>query len=119
MKPQLSGLMEDIHTELDSELVVSSEMGDLAKYYFDGGGKSVRPCIAMCVGHMANHHTGNMKEEEDRSRRQRMVAMVSEMIHTGNMEEEEDRSRRQRMVAMVSEMIHTENMEEDRSRRQR
>ena len=31
MKPQLSGLMEDIHTELDSELVVSSKMGDLAK----------------------------------------------------------------------------------------
>ena len=31
MKPQLSGLMEDIHTELNSELVVSSEIGDLAK----------------------------------------------------------------------------------------
>merc|ERR1719423_378613 len=83
MKPQLSGLMEDIHSELNSELVVSSEIGDLAKYYFDGGGKSVRPCIAMCVGHMANHHTGNM--EEDRSRRQRMVAMVSEMIHTASL----------------------------------
>merc|ERR1719450_590330 len=111
MKPQLSGLMEDIHSELNSELVVSSEIGDLAKYYFDGGGKSVRPCIAMCVGHMANHHTGNM-EKEDRSRRQRMVAMVSEMIHTGNMEEE-DRSRRQRMVAMVSEMIHTASLVHD------
>merc|ERR1719423_456049 len=83
MKPQLSGLMEDIHSELNSELVVSSEIGDLAKYYFDGGGKSVRPCIAMCVGHMANHHTGNM--EEDGSRRQRMVAMVSEMIHTASL----------------------------------
>merc|ERR1719323_1611236 len=83
MKPQLSGLMEDIHSELNSELVVSSEIGDLAKYYFDGGGKSVRPCIAMCVGHMGNHHTGNM--EEDRSRRQRMVAMVSEMIHTASL----------------------------------
>merc|ERR1719423_298073 len=83
MKPQLSGLMEDIHSELNSELVVSSEIGDLAKYYFDGGGKSVRPCIAMCVGHMANHHTGNM--EEGRSRRQRMVAMVSEMIHTASL----------------------------------
>merc|ERR1719392_580030 len=112
MKPQLSGLMEDIHSELNSELVVSSEIGDLAKYYFDGGGKSVRPCIAMCVGHMANHHTGNMEKEEDRSRRQRMVAMVSEMIHTGNMEEE-DRSRRQRMVAMVSEMIHTASLVHD------
>ena len=43
----------------------------------------MRPCIAMCVGHMANHHTGNM--EEDRSRRQRMVAMVSEMIHTASL----------------------------------
>merc|ERR1711982_221163 len=39
----------------------------------------------MCVGQMANHHTGNMEEEEDRSRRQRMVAMVSEMIHTASL----------------------------------
>merc|ERR1719312_2274117 len=39
--------------------------------------------------------------------------MVSEMIHTGNMEEEEDRSRRQRMVAMVSEMIHTASLVHD------
>ena len=31
MKSQLSGLMDDIHTELNSELVVSSEIGDLAK----------------------------------------------------------------------------------------
>ena len=31
MKPQLSGLMEDIHTELDSEMVTQTHIGDMAK----------------------------------------------------------------------------------------
>ena len=30
-KPQLSGLMEDIHTELDNELVTNTHIGDMAK----------------------------------------------------------------------------------------
>merc|ERR1719422_2969284 len=85
MKPQLSGLMEDIHTELDSELVVSSEMGNLAKYYFDGGGKSVRPCIAMCVGHMANTHQDEGAHHIEKVDRQRSIAVVSEMIHTASL----------------------------------
>ena len=31
MKPQMSGLMEDIHKELESEIVVDTNIGDLAK----------------------------------------------------------------------------------------
>ena len=55
----------------------------IIRYYFDGGGKSVRPVIATCLGHMANHHQGT--QEDDRCRRQRNVAMVSEMIHTASL----------------------------------
>ena len=42
----------------------------------------MRPCIALCVGQLANYHMGNMEEQGDTARRQKMVAIVSEMIHT-------------------------------------
>merc|ERR1719327_849923 len=86
MRPRLSGLMEDIHTELESEIVVNTNIGELAKYYFDGSGKFVRPCIAMCVGHMANHHHDQLaSQDEDKCSKQRNIAMVSEMIHTASL----------------------------------
>jgi len=86
MRPQLSGLMEDIHAEMETQMKTRTEISQLAKYYFDGGGKSVRPCIAMCVGHMANSHQGEEQGEQRlRVRRQRSVAMVSEMIHTASL----------------------------------
>ena len=31
MKPQMSGLMEDIHTELDNQMVTVSQIGEMAK----------------------------------------------------------------------------------------
>ena len=31
MKPSLTGLMEDIHCQLESDLVLQSELGDLAR----------------------------------------------------------------------------------------
>merc|ERR1719312_668444 len=86
MRPRLSGLMEDIHTELESDIIVSTSIGELAKYYFDGSGKFVRPCIAMCVGHMANHHQDQLaSQDEDKCSKQRNIAMVSEMIHTASL----------------------------------
>jgi len=86
MRPRLSGLMEDIHTELESEIVTNTNIGELAKYYFDGSGKFVRPCIAMCVGHMANHHHDQLaSQDEDKCSKQRNIAMVSEMIHTASL----------------------------------
>ena len=45
----------------------------------------MRPCIALCVGQLANYHMGNMEEQGDTARRQKMVAIVSEMIHTASL----------------------------------
>jgi len=81
----LGNIMEEIHSRLESELVLDGEMGELARYYFDGGGKAVRPCIALCVGHLANHHVGVMEEQGEVVKRQQMVAIVSEMIHTASL----------------------------------
>merc|ERR1719342_1824164 len=75
--------MEDIHSQLERDLVLDTELGELSRYYFDGGGKLLRPCIAMCVGHMANtHHQGR---DRDTITKQRNVAMVAEMIHTASL----------------------------------
>jgi len=83
MRPSLTGLMEDIHSQLERDLVLDTELGELSRYYFDGGGKLLRPCIAMCVGHMANtHHQGR---DRDTITKQRDVAMVAEMIHTASL----------------------------------
>jgi len=81
----LADMMEDIHMELKSELILDSELGEIARYYFDGGGKAVRPCIALCVGQLANYHSGHVGEQLDRLKKQRLVAIISEMIHTASL----------------------------------
>ena len=53
------------------------------RYYFDGGGKLLRPCIAMCVGHLANSHQAS--QNQDIIRKQRDISMVTEMIHTASL----------------------------------
>ena len=46
----------------------------------------MRPCIAMCVGHMANYHHDQLaSQDEDKCSKQRNIAMVSEMIHTASL----------------------------------
>ena len=61
---------------------MDTELGEMAKYYFDGAGKGLRPVIAMCVGHAFNTHTGMVGRAEEG---QRMVAIISEMIHTASL----------------------------------
>jgi hypothetical protein len=54
------------------------------RYYFDGHGKAVRPVIAMTLGHAVNHHFG-IGDNVDIVRKQRKVAIISEMIHTASL----------------------------------
>jgi len=83
VEKSLSSLIEDIHEELRSDLVFDSEMNSLSRYYFDGGGKSVRPVIALCMGQMANEHKG--RNDKIVELNQRKVAIVTEMIHTASL----------------------------------
>ena len=93
----VSSMIQKIHAELDEALQVlhslwprnwqdfqtfqvDTELGEVAKYYFDGTGKGFRPVTAMCIGQAFNSHTGREvggAEEEA----QWTVAVVSEMIH--------------------------------------
>merc|ERR1711994_1202379 len=88
----LVDMVDDIHTELDAELLSDSELAQLAKYYFDGQGKAIRPVIALTVGHAFNHHFAtlddinmNSKEFSNLQRKQRQVSIISEMIHTASL----------------------------------
>jgi len=78
----LETMFTEIHRELEQELQVDGELADMAKYYFDGSGKALRPVIAMCLGHAYNVHTGRVGRAEDS---QRKVAIISEMIHTASL----------------------------------
>jgi len=78
-------MFTDIHRELDQQLVDDSQLGEMAKYYFDGKGKAVRPVVAMCLGHSYNHHIGQNKDIDKTVLNQRKVSIISEMIHTASL----------------------------------
>ena len=101
-KFSVSNMIQKIHAEVVRELQVlvcgleickifkyylcqvETELGEVAKYYFDGEGKAFRPVTAMCMGQAFNSHTGRDvggAEEEI----QQMVAIVSEMIHISSL----------------------------------
>ena len=108
----LATMFNEIHAELENELVNSpeltaiarqtaaparnavnpavlagvTELGSMAKYYFDGQGKAVRPVIAMTLGHAYNAHEGIEAGALGGVRsQQRKVAIISEMIHTASL----------------------------------
>lgn len=77
-------MTRDIHRRLDERMEEQTELGDLARYYFDGQGKAVRPVIALCLGRAASLSRGG-KGGEQVLEKQRQVAVVSEMIHTASL----------------------------------
>jgi len=83
--PQLNEMFKEIHTELDAEIHhKSSDLSTLAKYYFDGQGKAIRPVIAMTLAHAFNVNFNN-ESNEALLAKQRKVAIISEMIHTASL----------------------------------
>jgi len=84
----VADMVTRIHHELARDLRIQppvvQELGDMARYYFDGAGKAVRPVIAVCVGRMANctKVEGVVCRVEVE---QCKVAMVTEMIHTASL----------------------------------
>merc|ERR1712223_2246211 len=82
--PELNEIFGEIKKDLNEELKNDIELGKIAKYYFDGQGKFIRPIIAMTIGHAFNVHCG-VPENSDIFSKQRKVAIVSEMIHTASL----------------------------------
>lgn len=88
MGDQLADLVQEIHAHLEQDMVVGAarcdhQLATLAKYYFDGKGKAVRPVIGLCIAHACNVHTGLADPAVVAN--QRRVAIISEMIHTASL----------------------------------
>ena len=81
---ELQDMFRNIHGALDAEIQHTAELASLAKYYFDGLGKSIRPVIILTLAHAVNHNFKNQGNEEVLSK-QRQVAIVCEMIHTASL----------------------------------
>lgn len=80
----VNAMFSEIHKELEGELKIDSEIGEISKYYFDGQGKAVRPVIALNVGHAFNVHCG-VPENSEIFQKQRTVSVITEMIHTASL----------------------------------
>eukprot|EP00096_Caligus_rogercresseyi_P006134 TRINITY_DN2235_c0_g1_i4.p1 TRINITY_DN2235_c0_g1~~TRINITY_DN2235_c0_g1_i4.p1 ORF type:complete len:295 (-),score=81.67 TRINITY_DN2235_c0_g1_i4:24-908(-) len=85
LESHLRLMFNEIHSELDGSASHAPELREMAKYYFDGKGKAIRPMIAVTLGHAVNHHLGLDGEAHDLIGRQRRVAIISEMIHTASL----------------------------------
>lgn len=72
-------LILDIKKELKSE---TTELEEIATYYFDGQGKAYRPMIVILIGRAYNRQLG---QQVELSEAQKVVAMVAEMIHTSSL----------------------------------
>ena len=75
---QLADLVREIHADLDRGLTTttrqSAELAAMAKDYFDGKGKALRPVIGLCIAHAYNAHTG--VEDPAVLANQRKVAII-------------------------------------------
>ena len=65
-------MFEEIHSELEQGSKASQtgegeelQLVKMAKYYFDGQGKAIRPVIALTLGHAFNETLG-VKDQEVR-----------------------------------------------------
>lgn len=59
------------------------ELDTIAKYYFDGQGKALRPMVAMLMARAMNYHIH--KDNREPMKSQIQVAMISEMIHSASL----------------------------------
>ncbi|XP_045615437.1 all trans-polyprenyl-diphosphate synthase PDSS1 [Procambarus clarkii] len=69
-------------SDIKDELKSHAELYEIAKYYFDGQGKAVRPMITLLMSRAINSHLHNQDRLFDS---QRQVAKVAEMIHTASL----------------------------------
>ncbi|XP_068220854.1 all trans-polyprenyl-diphosphate synthase PDSS1 isoform X2 [Palaemon carinicauda] len=74
--------LEEMFFDIKKELKSQYDIEEIAKYYFDGQGKAVRPLITVLMSRAINHHVhgdGRLYES------QLQIAKITEMIHTASL----------------------------------
>lgn len=77
-----SGDLLEMFSDIKKELRSQYDLEEIAKYYFDGQGKAVRPLITVLMSRAINTHLHN---EERLYESQLQIAKVAEMIHTASL----------------------------------
>ena len=77
---ETSSLAQEIHQHLSCD---SPNLDAMAKYYFDGQGKSVRPSVTLAMASAVNSHLGSGCETV--AKLQKRIAMIGEMFHTSSL----------------------------------
>ncbi len=84
-KLKVESVYDDINRNLD--LKKRNAVSDVARYYFDGQGKALRPKLALLMAEAANKHVLTHQEPSGAltAKQQRVVALVTEMYHTASL----------------------------------
>ena len=77
----VGGVFSDIHVSLGS-----GDLPSIAKHYFDGRGKLIRPRMAILMGEAINGHLGLDSRTDPRlASEQRAIGLAAEMYHTASL----------------------------------
>lgn len=78
--------LKDVYVDIRKQLRLNThqeELYEIATYYFDGQGKSLRPMVGILMGRAMNYHM--YKDRSAILPSQREVAMIAEMIHSASL----------------------------------
>ncbi|XP_048728035.1 all trans-polyprenyl-diphosphate synthase PDSS1-like [Ostrea edulis] len=78
-KPEIDHICSNINKTFSTQ---TSELREMAQYYFDGQGKTFRPLIVLLMAKALNIHENNI---DNISQSQKQVSMITEMIHTASL----------------------------------
>ncbi|KAK4880876.1 hypothetical protein RN001_004195 [Aquatica leii] len=78
--------LKDVYLDIRKQLRINThqeELYEIATYYFDGQGKSLRPMVGILMGRAMNYHM--YKDRSAILPSQKEVAMIAEMIHSASL----------------------------------
>lgn len=76
--------LENIHTDIRGLFATDKpELLEIARYYFDGSGKSIRPLLICAMARLVNRQLDEANGRLDA--RQRQIALIAEMIHVSSL----------------------------------
>lgn len=81
---QIKSDLENLHVDIRALFVTDRpELAEIARYYFDGSGKSIRPLLVCAMARLVNRHLDEAAEKLHSTQRQ--IALIAEMIHVASL----------------------------------
>ncbi|KAL7074031.1 hypothetical protein ACQ4LE_006284 [Meloidogyne hapla] len=78
-------MMNGLATSTDNPFKFTKELREMSRYYFDKGGKMIRPTISLLMSAACNQQIASTNSSVDISLNQYRIAIVAEMIHSATL----------------------------------